>query len=532
MLKTLLISFRLKNTYRVNSILHAFRQIPLIKKLFPPTVYSMSGFKTFACVLSIIWEIISIFMFKLVYFLYGLIIWRSTLEIPTAKQPLFFFQIMIPLTIIGTVTNNFMFSADKYKYYAMMQLGMEAKQFTLTHYFYCLTKHIIGFTVCSLLVGISCGLEVWECLLFTLFMASAKTIFCSIQISRFKHGKMINNKKTASPLTLAIWIILLCIFIPALYILSIFEIMLPRQAAWAIMGTAIIIVLLALPTILRFNDYRALNKEIFNVEMVSQMDGKAVQRNRQNINHKHISSDTGISSEKNGFEYLNELFIKRHKKILWNTSIIMTVIIAMLVIGMNIGCLMTTSIHGSINSMLKKSLPYFVFIMYAANRGMPFTQALFVNCDHSLLTYSFYKQPNSLLTLFRIRLKEIIKVNLLPAAVGGLGLSFLLYTSGGTDEPITYPVIFVSICALSIFFSVHYLTLYYLLQPYNSGTEVKNGTYKLISFVTYFVCYIMIYIELPTLAFGIVTTLFCVLYCILACLLVYRFAPKTFKIHT
>lgn len=527
MLKTLLISFRLKNTYRVNAILHGFRQIPLIKKLFPPTVYSMSGFKIFAYVLAMIWEIITIFAFKMLYFLYAIIIWESTLEIPAAKQGTFLLHIIVPFTFIGAFINNFMLNPEKYKYYAMIQLGMDAKQFTLTHYFYCLAKHIIGFTLCTLIAWSSYRLELWECLMIPLFAAASKTVVCPLEMARFKRGKKMYNKKI-NPLT----VIAVCVVIPVLYVLAVFGIMLPRQAAWTIMGITIIGGLLALPYILRFNDYRALNKEIFNAEYVSQMDGKAAQRNLQNVNRKKISTNVNISSEKSGFEYLNELFIKRHKKILWNTSIIMTVIIAMLVIGLNIGCLFTDSIHGSINSMLKKSLPYFVFIMYAVNRGMPFTQALFINCDHSLLTYSFYKQPKALLTLFKIRLREIIKVNLLPAAVGGLGLSVLLYTSGGTDEPVTYGVIFVSICALSIFFSVHYLMLYYLLQPYNAGTEIKNGTYRLITIVTYIVCYVMMQIKLPTLAFGIVTTLFCVLYCIIACFLIYKFAPRTFRIHT
>lgn len=80
-------------------------------------------------------------------------------------------------------------------------------------------------------------------------------------------------------------------------------------------------------------------------------------------------------------------------------------------------------------------LPYFVFIMYAINRGTGFTQALFMNCDHSLLTYSFYKQPKFVLKLFQIRLREIVKVNLLPAAVIGGGLAGLLYASRRDGKP-------------------------------------------------------------------------------------------------
>ena len=42
-----------------------------------------------------------------------------------------------------------------------------------------------------------------------------------------------------------------------------------------------------------------------------------------------------------------------------------------------------------------------------------------MNCDHSMLTYSCYKEPASILKLFRIRLREIMKINLLPASVMG-----------------------------------------------------------------------------------------------------------------
>ena len=170
--------------------------------------------------------------------------------------------------------------------------------------------------------------------------------------------------------------------------------------------------------------------------------------------------------------------------------------------------------------------------MYVMNRGTGFTRALFVNCDHSLLTYSFYKQPKLILKLFRIRLKEIIKVNLLPAGVVGGGLALLLFVSGGTDNPMNYGIIIVSVLCMSIFFSVHYLTLYYLLQPYNAGTEIKSGTYQIIMALTYIACYVMMQLRLPTFVFGLASIGFCILYSAAACLLVYKVAPKTFRIRS
>ena len=69
MIKTLRLSFALKNTYRVNGILYAIRQIPVIKKIVPAGVYQVRGFKIFANVLSVIWEVVTVFLGKLLYFL-------------------------------------------------------------------------------------------------------------------------------------------------------------------------------------------------------------------------------------------------------------------------------------------------------------------------------------------------------------------------------------------------------------------------------------------------------------------------------
>ena len=69
MYKTLRISFSLKNTYRVNAILYALKQIPLIKKLLPDALYGVRGLKIFANILSVIWEILTFFLGKFLYFI-------------------------------------------------------------------------------------------------------------------------------------------------------------------------------------------------------------------------------------------------------------------------------------------------------------------------------------------------------------------------------------------------------------------------------------------------------------------------------
>ena len=154
------------------------------------------------------------------------------------------------------------------------------------------------------------------------------------------------------------------------------------------------------------------------------------------------------------------------------------------------------------------------------------------NYARHVLTYSFYKQPSFILRLFQIRLREIMKINAVPALVIGIGLALILFATGGTDNPLNYVVLVVSILCMSLFFSIHYLTIYYLLQPYNAGTELKSGTYRIVLSVTYVICFALMRLRMPIMIFGIMTIVFCVLYSIVASILVYRLAPKTFRLRT
>ncbi len=527
MLKTLRISFSLKNTYRVNSILYGIKQIPLLRKIIPDAVYQLRGFKIAANVLSIVWEIFSTFAGKLIYFFAMLATPMALYKFPEETEGALFLHLLVILTVIGAFANSFMFNPTKDKYYAMILLGMDAKQYTVVNYFYAILKHTVGFALCGFLFGMANGLKAWQCLLIPFFAAGTKLAASAYSLILYdKKNKVRNENKLGA----AGWIFV-ALMLAAAYGLPVIEIYLPEMASAVIMCAAMLLGAVSVKEILAFRSYRAMYKILLNNVVGMQMDKQAQVRVQREQSHKSISADSGISSDRKGFEYLNELFIKRHRRILWSAAEKISLAVIVLVAGAIVLFRFDSDMKIKLNRALMDSLPYFVFVMYLVNRGTGFTRALFINCDHSLLTYSFYKKPRFILKLFQIRLREIIKVNLLPAAAIGAGLAALLYASGGTDNPVNYAVIVVSVIALSVFFSVHYLMLYYLLQPYNAGTEMKSGAYRIIVSATYFVCYLMIHFKLPTLAFGIMTTAFCVIYCIVASILVYKLAPKTFRIR-
>lgn len=524
MIKTLRISFALKNTYRVNGILYSLKQIPLLKKILPGSLYKVRAFKIFANILSVIWEIMTAFLGRILYFLLMFIGAMQLYEIPAESRGQLFLHIFVFLTIIGSYSNTFMFNPTKDKYYALIIMRMNAREYTLVNYFYTIIKAFIGFGVTGIIFGLLGGLTVWQCLLLPLFAVALKMSVAEYELRLYEKKGIATNENRLGK---AAWIGMLVLML-ASYGLPAIGVILPVTVSISVMCLSVVAGVFSVKKILNFREYRSLYQQILT-ETMRQMD--AIVPVQIQVQQKNISGDKSIVSNKKGFEYLNELFIKRHRKILWKSAKKIAMVALTLIVGALLAFCIKPELKEKANELLMTFLPYFVFIMYVINRGTGFTSSLFINCDHSLLTYSFYKQPKFILKLFWIRLREIVKINLLPAVVIGSGLAILLLASGGTDNPLNYVVLFVSIICLSIFFSVHYLTWYYLLQPYNAGTELKSGTYQVVMTVTYIVCYAMLQFELPTLLFGAMTIIFCVLYCIVAGILVYFLAPKTFKIR-
>ena len=287
----------------------------------------------------------------------------------------------------------------------------------------------------------------------------------------------------------------------------------------------------AIYRIVTFDQYARIYKSLLKKDVVI-FDAKEVsKKTTQKTVLGQIDNQVVITSQKSGYAYLNEIFTKRHRKILTESAKKIAIVALFIIIAVILVLVFFEQSHPVINHVMLTYLPYFLFIMYFINRGTVVTQAMFMNCDHSMLSYRFYRQPQAILSLFKERLKTLIKINLIPTTVIAIGLPLILLVSGGTNDPLNYLFLAITILAMSIFFSVHYLTMYYLLQPYNVNLEMKSMTYNVISLLTYVVCYMGMDIHLPTILFGTAMTLFSIIYVIIALILVYRYAPRTFKIR-
>lgn len=524
MLKSFIISFKLKNTYRVNSIIYSIKQLPIIKKILPDSLYKNRGLKIFANIISILVEVIGIFIGKLLYIVLMIF---SVLQLYKTNNADTFLHIFMFLTLCGALLNTYMFNPTKDKYYAMILMNMDAKKYTLSNYYYSMLKVIIGFLPFTIIFGLMVGIPLWLCLILPIFVVFSKMIVSYYSIYKFKKTKKATNENIPTKIVWGLIGILLAVGygIPVLGFTINIPIFLVIFIIFAILG------IISFIKINNFTQYKRMYKQILTNENVYVVQNQTSTQIIKDSVSKQIEYNEKYTSNKNGFAFFHELFVKRHRKILTEAVKKQFVIILIVFIATIIGIWLNNDFKERINGILMEYLPYFVFIMYILNRGTTVTQAMFMNCDHSMLSFRIYRTPKVLLGVFKERLKTLITINLFPAVEIGLGLTLLLFLTGGTDNNLNYVILLISIIAMSIFFSVHYLVMYYLLQPYNVNTEMKSSTYRVVQAITYFVCYYMIQVKLPTLYFGIATITFSVLYCIISLILVYRLAPQTFKLR-
>lgn len=525
MFDTFLISFRLRIAYKVNSFLHGLKSLPIIRRLLPTTLYDHQGLKAAATIVALLKEFFGMFIGRILYFALMFLLPIAALESedPTAG----FLHLLVFLTLIGMLINNPLFEPTQDKYYAMFLLQMDARRYVVTDYGYYLLKLLVGFTISALLFGwLMMDLPAWLCLLIPLFVAAGKLTASGLTLLRWKRkGTLVSGKKIDG-VKLAVLMALLA----GAYVPLVLEWAIPLSVFCVLLTLFLVCGCVSAVYLVRFGGYRKAYKEQFaeSAALLGQVSTASItQENYQNKLELHVDE-----SHKTGCAYFHELFVRRHRKLLTQSAKRITAAAAVIVLALCGAVLFIPGLDDGIHAFLTDSLPTFLVVMYWINRGRGLTEALFFNCDHSMLTYRFFRQPKMLLELFTARLKTLIVINLMPAAVIAAGLPLLLLLSGGPTHPVHYLVLPLSILAMSVFFSVHTLVLYYLLQPYNVGLESRSHAYSIVNALTYAISYFFIQIELPAIAFGSCIIGFCVIYVLLALVLAYHLAPKTFKLRT
>lgn len=253
------------------------------------------------------------------------------------------------------------------------------------------------------------------------------------------------------------------------------------------------------------------------------------------IQDKDISKEELRSrkyEEKEGYDYLNAIFFERHKRIV--SRAVKSRIIIILAVGL-IGAVALLFVGEQMKQKtfeaMTQMMPVMVFVMYLESTGGRICKAMFFNCDISLLKYGYYREADAILKNFKIRLRKLLMLDAVPAAII-CGMIFLWTLLCGEILAVwkVIPLMAGSLL-LSAFFCLFHLFMYYITQPYTEEKTVKSPIFSVVNALVYFGCYLCLQIQTGSWLFTLGVLAVTIIFIPLSYFCVFRFAPKTFKIR-
>ncbi|MDU1763287.1 MAG: hypothetical protein E6809_04090 [Anaerococcus vaginalis] len=529
---------RIKITKIFNGIIYGIRKIPLIGKHLGDKYY-FYDFKeiinTFVPIFSIIWQLIK----SILTFGFAIIISRTMLKFLfeiSDKSPLFFrgnFDLSLGgvlltyVPFVFYITNMITSSmlTDNGNVFSDLSKNFNFFPDDLARIFLYLQPFLI-------FIGRTLGFVIFGKIFANInpiytFLFSLGIYFYNINITGF--WTKIYEKKEKSffedrPFLQIILIIIIDLLI------SLLVLIIKLDFKVLSLGFFFINLILFPFTVKYFKNFKGYDKIIektINVYKIAVKDAKNIQDGVVKIENKDINKKEKIKGE--GFDYLNKLFFKRHKRHLLKPTLIKTGIFFVLGIC-GFFLLSRLTIKGNeVYKILIYAIPIISYILFKQDKIL---MAFYKNCDSSLLYYNFYREDKNLLKMFWLRFNSIFKLMAIPMGAMfiiyiGIAIKYLTKTNYNLSLPIFY------ILLNAIFFTVLPLFQYYIIQPFDKEGKQKSVVLVLMNIFLY---YIFIF-GLPALAtkigeikFMLIISIFMVAFVGLASFLIYKFAPKTFKI--
>lgn len=529
---------RIKITKVFNGMVYGLRKIPLIGKHLGDKYYFYDLkeiINTFVPIFSIIWQFIK----SILTFGFSILISRTVLKFLfeiTNKSPLFFrgdFDLSLGAVMLTCVPFIFYISnmisssnlTENGNSFSDLSKNFNFYPNDLAHIFLYLEPFLI-------FIGRTLGFVIFGKIFADInpiytFLFSLAIYFYSVNMSAFwtkineKRQKLIFENREF----LQIIIILLINLLISLLVLIIkldFKVL---SLGFFTLNT--ILFVFSRKYFKNFKGYDKIIEKTIKRYNLAVKESKDIQDSVVKIENKDINKKEKIKGE--GFDYLNKLFFKRHKRHLLKPTLIKTAIFFVLGIG---GFFLVSSLtikSKEVYKILIYAIPIISYILFKQDKIL---MAFYKNCDSSLLYYNFYREDKNLLKMFWLRFNSVFKLMSIP-----MGAMFIIYISFATkfltktDLNLSLPIYYIVLNA--IFFTILPLFQYYIIQPFDKEGKQKSVVLVLMNMFLY---YIFVF-GLPALAikigeikFMLIISIFMVLFVGLASFLIYKFASKTFKI--
>lgn len=521
MIRTLRMNLKIDIAFSVNSFIYSLRKLPIFRDLFTDDIYKNKTLKRIIGILGLILSLARMFIMKGLYFFIIYLICSYICPNNLAKS---FVHVFFIFSIIGMFINNKLLIPGRKKYTSIVLFNMDACKYMRAIFWYNLFLILVSNTLLFVLFKSYINYSLLDIILLVILTVFTRITGEAFNVWFYKKYKYLWHNNTTLYFSILIFLLLVSS-------LPFFNIFINKNIMLVFLGILLILSIIGLIYLYSVRDYKIIFKHLNTKAMVMSSNSNDYSRQEMlKVRNKDKNIDSRKIKGRKGYDLFNTIFFERHREILYRSAKKYTLVISIIVVVLAYFVATNGDFAKIADSFLDNHLAYFVIIMYFINRGSIITQAMFYNCDHAMLTYNFYREPDVILGLFKKRLMTVVRVNLIPAIVVGLGIDIILYLSGGLVG-INYITSFLFIIILSVFFSVHHLVLYYLLQPYNKDMQVKKMSYSIVSIATYFIAYSIKDLVMSSLLFSIIGIIGTVLYIVVAIWLVYKRAPYTFRLN-
>ena len=542
MINTIIQGRMLVFVQQVNVLLYYVRKLPLVGEKIPYRLYGETDIKKAIGAIPVVFSVIGAFVGTFLYFLLMIKLPANWIQGFWEKEGIFVDQkaVMVYLFLIFSflpgsfLVSNLMTEGAKKDYVLLHVMRIPAAQ----HYRSKMVLKGVKDTICFLVPLLWFGFGA-ESALFVVSLFFTRYIGHAGILQHYRHSEKKGKKvfwKSLGKTFLMFGIILALGYGVAAAVPRLFF---DRY----VMAEVVVFLSLALvgmfcfPKVWNYGGYT-----IFAKKMVSRKDfleqDDAVKEARAadvQIQDKDISKEELRSrkyEEKEGYDYLNAIFFERHKRIV--SRAVKSRIIIILAVGL-IGAVALLFVGEQMKQKtfeaMTQMMPVMVFVMYLESTGGRICKAMFFNCDISLLKYGYYREADAILKNFKIRLRKLLMLDAVPAAIiCGMILLWTLLCGEILSVWKVIPLMAGSLL-LSAFFCLFHLFMYYITQPYTEEKTVKSPIFSVVNALVYFGCYLCLQIQTGSWLFTLGVLAVTIIFIPLSYFCVFRFAPKTFKIR-
>ena len=536
MLKVLNTLLAIRTSSAINLFFYYVRKLPLIGKAVNNSVYARTDLKRSVAVLAfavlLLWSLVSKLLY--LYFLVYLPVTAAAGEFSPAREPLALFVhvfALISLVVAGIGSANVL-EPKREKYVAVKLMRMSPEHYMRAVLSYRYVVFLASYIPALLVFVLLLQGTVLQAAMLAVSVAAWRVLCEYLHLKLYEKTGIVLVKQVA-----VVWLVIIAGYIAAY--LPLFLEQAPTVGSILMHGAAPLAIAVlgawAAVRLARYRHYReAVDAATKRDDPYLNVSGMIADANKKSIEAKESDfAEATLRREpfegKEGYAYLNAIFFARYRSAVSRPVYKRLAIIAAIGIVGSIAMLIMGRVQpGLLELELQMLFPFLPIAISFLTVGETTCRAMFYHCDISLTRYSFYR--GAAYEHFLIRLRKMIGQNMLIAAMLGGALTLVTFAAGGSILQMDAVLLWLSIVALAAFFTIHYLFLYYIFQPYSTDLNVKNPLYFIVSMVVSAACGFAIFFPVPPVAFTSAVLAIAVVYLAVATVAVRKYAHKTFRV--